>query len=82
MLVVEESILDFERNGLVDFDPMESEGRKGLEGEEGVEVQQKKEEAEEEGRKGMIKGESSSLSTLSLFWLEWPLTNCAIVIVF
>ena len=75
MLVVEESILDFERNGLVDFDPMESEGRKGLEGEEGVEVQQKKEEeevevkeeAEEEGRKGMIKGESSSLSTLSLF---------------
>ena len=63
-----------ERNGLIAFDPMVNEGRKGLVGEEEVEVQQKKEEEGEEvveeeemGRKGLIKGERRCLSTLSLF---------------
>ena len=65
-----------ERNGLIAFDPMVNEGRKGLVGEEEVEVQQKKEGEEEEiveeeeeemGRKGLIKGERRCLSTLSLF---------------
>ena len=43
----------------------ENEGKKGLDGEEEVEVQQKM--LEEEVKNGMSKGESSSLSTLSLF---------------
>ena len=50
---------------MVAFEAMENEGKKGLEEEE-LEVQQKKLE-EEEVRKGMSKGESSSLSTLLLF---------------
>ena len=49
---------------MVAFEAMENEGKKGLDGEE--EVQQRKLE-EEEVRKGMSKGESSSLSTLLLF---------------
>ena len=62
------TISGFERNGLVAFEAMENEGKKGLDGEEEEEeeVQQKKLE-EEEVRKGMSKGESSSLSTLLLF---------------
>ena len=59
------------------FDPKGNEGRKGLDGEEEVEVQQKKglEEEEEEGReeevegrKGLSNGERSCGSTLSLFF--------------
>ena len=49
---------------------MENEGKKGLDGEEEVEVQQKKleeEEEEEEVMKGFSKGERSSLSTVSFF---------------
>ena len=62
------TISGFDRNGLVAFEAMENEGKKGLDGEEeGEEVQQRKLE-EEEGRKGTSKGESSSLSTLLLFW--------------
>ena len=60
------TISGFERNGLVAFEAMENEGKKGLDGEEELEVQQRKLE-EEEVRKGTSKGESSSLSTLLLF---------------
>ena len=63
-----------ERNGLIAFDPMVNEGRKGLVGEEEVEVQHKKvgeedeEEDEEEEEEEMgRKGERRCLSTLSLF---------------
>ena len=50
---------------MVAFEAMENEGKKGLDGEEEVEVQQKK--LEEEVRKGFSKGERSSLSTVSFF---------------
>ena len=53
---------------MVAFEAMENEGKKGLDGEEEVEVQQKKLEAEEEEvMKGFSKGERSSLSTVSFF---------------
>ena len=80
-MLVHGSISGFERDGLDAFEPtMVNEGKKGLDGEdEEVEVQHKKlkeeeevvdveeEEEEEATRKGMIKGESNFLSTLSLF---------------
>ena len=54
---------------MVAFEAMENEGKNGLDGEEEVEVQQKKfeEEEEEEVMKGFSKGERSSLSTVSFF---------------
>ena len=47
---------------------MVKEGRKGLDEVE-VEMQQSN-EVEEEGRKSLIKGDNSSLSTTSLFWVD------------
>ena len=68
--MVQGSVGGVELEDWAPFDPKGNEGRKGLDGEEEVEVQQKKglEEEEVEGRKGLSNGERSCGSTLSLFF--------------